>query len=46
MYFVIRLTFTLILKLQINICFNMLFTLHNYNIFYVNVGDDFVVADR
>ena len=50
MYFAItsiRLRFILILKLLINNCFNMLFTLHNYHIFYVNVEvDDFVVADQ
>ena len=38
MYFVIiRLTFILILKLLINICFNMHFTLHNCHLLYVKV---------
>ena len=49
MYFEgMRLTFIHILKLLINICFNMLFTLHSYHImFYVNVEeDDFTVADQ
>ena len=46
-YVIIRLTFILILKLPINICFNMLFTLQNYHSFYVNVKiDDFVVPDQ
>ena len=48
-YFVIiRLTFILILKFVFNICFNMLFTLHNYHGFFLcsHKRDDFVVADR
>ena len=44
MYFVIiRITFILSLKLLFNICLNMLFTLHNYHIFffffYVNIKE-------
>ena len=44
-------TFILILKLLINICFNMLFTWHNYHIIILfflcqHKRDDFVVADR
>ena len=48
MHFVIvLLTFILVLSLLINNCFNMLFILHNYHIFYVNVEvDDFIVADQ
>ena len=41
-FVIIRLTFTLILKLLINICFNMLFTLYNYILFlffYVNIKE-------